>query len=1474
MRHKIFAIHFRGVLIIAVLMLLVSDVLSQVSETVNSKSVTAYEGKSYVYKAEVKFLPGFSVSAQTNGEFFCRNLYNQPPNQDQNFVRTETILFPGILLESQIAPLPVEQKTTVYQYIDGLGRNLQTVTVEGSPLKADVVIPFEYDQYGRQLKESLPYSYTDVKGKFRGSASSEQEGFYTTPPTAVASSFAPWKQNVFEASPLIRAIDVVSPRDDSWNATAKKVTTYTKLNVTAEVTFWKDFISGLPEKNGTHGANTLMVQETTDEDGQITKAYQNLRGQTVMNRVGDGTTWFDTHYIYSPSGLVMFVIQPEGVNRLATEFDAGGADKQSFLDRWAFQYQYDNEQRVIAKRVPGVIEGNAGWTYLVYDKWNRLALTQDAVQRLTNEYSFTKYDRFNRPIMTGLCTTLTPLATLRTDANAPTERTFETEINNATGYTLTSSFPTAGISESNLLTVTYYDNYSFVNYTGWDAEGNSFAFVNVPAYPQNTDVFTTVKGQTTGSKTRVLGQTRWLNSVTHYDTKYLPIQVITENHMGGTIRTTSKFDFVGRTEKDQQFVSVSTLTVQNRYLYDHAGRILSVYHQVNSQPEVLMAANEYNELGQLIDKNIHSTDGGVTFLQSVDYRYNVRGWLTSINNSALSNGGNNDDSNDLFGMELEYYTNTPAIVAGTFNQKNLYNGNISAIKWKTDTKQEIPSERIYAFDYDILNRLKQAYHATKIGSTWTGEPNMFNEQVTDYDKNGNIRGIVRNANVQGAQATIDNLSYTYALSGKESNRLVAIEDATNHTLGFKPAPASVTEEFQYDNSGNLRFDHNKGISQILYNHLNLPKEIQFTRPGGQIDKIEYTYDATGIKLTKLVRVNGTQVWKTDYVAGIQYDNNTLSFFATPEGRATINNGTYEYEYFYKDHQGNVRLAYGPLKETLFFRATMENPATSSLGADEQNTFQNIAATRHADPAFNYTKSSEQVLAPDKSARVNSFTGTGLQPIGPAKSLRVLTGDKVYMETFARYNLITGSSSVIATSALVSAVTGSFGVVNSGETATLWQSFNNNLSAVSGAMGAANTVTPKAYLVWIYFNDAYVYVRSGGQAITTSAYNAFEKLSRSFTAEQNGYLYIYVANESSVSSTTNVHFDETYIVHEKNNVTLQVTQASDYYPFGLSFNEYNADRLKEVSAGNYEPTLRNRYKFQGQELQKDLDLGWYQFKWRMHDPAIGRFGAVDPLSDKYLYNSTYAFSENKLISHVELEGLEAEDSWAAWFGALKAATESRVSDPGVKDYLGTLFYGGTDMGQGLMNTAVGIQRESSSKVDQALNMGEKIQNASSSGDNPNQIIKSYKEEQSSGRNQAYTGMVQTTLASSEIQMSLFGGALMTPSFNSFANYGYSAAKGVTVVGEGMARVEVAASKIPGAKILNDMPKFTGTADQVTSQMMTYNRQWILQQMRSGRPILDIGRDLNRANPSIFYQMEQNMMKNYLKLHPNSFQIIKP
>lgn len=78
-------------------------------------------------------------------------------------------------------------------------------------------------------------------------------------------------------------------------------------------------------------------------------------------------------------------------------------------------------------------------------------------------------------------------------------------------------------------------------------------------------------------------------------------------------------------------------------------------------------------------------------------------------------------------------------------------------------------------------------------------------------------------------------------------------------------------------------------------------------------------------------------------------------------------------------------------------------------------------------------------------------------------------------------------------------------------------------------------------------------------------------------------------------------------------------------------------IKSKASGALENSFQ---KFQGQQFDDDLDLGCYQFKWRNHDPQIGRFYELDPLAEKYSYNSTYAFSENKVIGHVELEGLEA------------------------------------------------------------------------------------------------------------------------------------------------------------------------------------------------------------------------------------------
>lgn len=94
----------------------------------------------------------------------------------------------------------------------------------------------------------------------------------------------------------------------------------------------------------------------------------------------------------------------------------------------------------------------------------------------------------------------------------------------------------------------------------------------------------------------------------------------------------------------------------------------------------------------------------------------------------------------------------------------------------------------------------------------------------------------------------------------------------------------------------------------------------------------------------------------------------------------------------------------------------------------------------------------------------------------------------------------------------------------------------------------------------------------------------------------------------------------------------IIKEDHYYPFGLSISALSS------TAPLSKP---NNFKYHGQELQEEFDLGWYQFKWRNHDPTIGRFFNLDPLSEQYVYNSPYAFGENKLGLGFELEGMEME-----------------------------------------------------------------------------------------------------------------------------------------------------------------------------------------------------------------------------------------
>ncbi|WP_340066897.1 hypothetical protein [Ascidiimonas aurantiaca] len=175
--------------------------------------------------------------------------------------------------------------------------------------------------------------------------------------------------------------------------------------------------------------------------------------------------------------------------------------------------------------------------------------------------------------------------------------------------------------------------------------------------------------------------------------------------------------------------------------------------------------------------------------------------------------------------------------------------------------------------------------------------------LVQYDKGGNITRLTRNGHRDVNALSfglMDDLTYSY-----QGNQLQAVDDAitASAVTGFRDGAEAATEYF-YDGNGNMTRDDNKGITNITYNHLNLPTQVSFAN-----GDVQYTYDAAGSKLRKTVTENGNTT-TTDYLGGYVYENGQLQFFNTSEGYVYKDGGgQFRYVYQYRDHLDNIRISY-------------------------------------------------------------------------------------------------------------------------------------------------------------------------------------------------------------------------------------------------------------------------------------------------------------------------------------------------------------------------------------------------------------------------------------------------------------------------------------------------------------------------------------------------------------------------------------
>ncbi|WP_165439488.1 DUF6443 domain-containing protein [Chryseobacterium phocaeense] len=854
---------------------------------------------------------------------------------------TENYIQSRSYLEPVTATSTTAKQINTVQYFDGLGRPKQVVNVKASPLGRDVVNHLEYDEFGRQVKFYLPVPQ-----------SLTQDGeLYSNPLSNATQSDIYGSEKIYsekrlESSPLDKMLQQINVGND-WSS--KPVKFDYDTNTDGEVrkyfttTTWVENrtssilkVAVTNSSNGFFIAQQLYKNITTDEDGNIRIEFKNLEGQTLLSRnVLSQTENADTYYVYNEQNQIAFVIPPKASDMIKS-LSPGTVVPDAVLNELCYQYRYDKRLRLVERKLP-----NKGLESFVYDRQDRLVATQDANLREKGQWQYSKYDQFGRIAIVGI--------------NTGGSRIAEQEIADGLAFNNVNRLSTALFERQGM--PVYYGNpdNTYPNSSKWVTLLSLNYYDSYPPYSFNPTFPTSVLGQlsSTDSPTadvstnnlpvmsfiKNLEDDNWTKNYNYYDKKGRGIGTYSINHLGGYTKTESKLDFTGVAQtmvtKHKRLDADTERVITENFTYDHQNRLLVHKHKVDSNPEEILVQNTYNELSQISNKKLGGITASAT-LQSIDYKYNIRGWMSQINDPANLNG-------KLFGYTLRYTDPVYSTIA-----PGRYNGSIAEIDWNVSTLNNL---KRYNYTYDKLNRLTDAEYAEP--ETTNPHNKNYDERLT-YDVNGNIASLKRNAvPVSGTTATtVDNLTYQYT-----GNRLDKVTESALNDTGYEGGNNTI----DYDLNGNMINMKDKGIQSIVYNYLNLPDSFSIILPDpfmlGQPSSatLTYLYRADGTKLRKNYYKQGRRgasgsTHITDYLDGFQYsylegggicltcktDNAfeeqaytnvaktfpdidltpqwKLDFVPTAEGFYSFTENRYIYQY--RDHLGNARVSFAKNSEGL------------------------------------------------------------------------------------------------------------------------------------------------------------------------------------------------------------------------------------------------------------------------------------------------------------------------------------------------------------------------------------------------------------------------------------------------------------------------------------------------------------------------------------------------------------------------------
>ncbi len=524
-----------------------------------------------------------------------------------------------------------------------------------------------------------------------------------------------------------------------------------------------------------------------------------------------------------------------------------------------------------------------------YRKDGKIRFSQNSKQKKVNEFSYTNYDSYGRPVESGV----------------------------ATG-TYSSLNPDI-ISFSGTKKEQHFTVYDEADQSGLDtALATANIGANVSKYKQQFVAGNVVKTYTNNPKTN----TTWYG----YDIYGRVAWMVQEIEGLGTKTIDYEFDFAtGQVTKvyyqkyntNEQFV--------HRYTYNIAGELFLVETSTDDKRFDEQAKYIYYETGALKRTEIAEN------IQGIDYIYNLNGQLKAINHpstdSSLDPGkdGKNGIARDLFGIAIDYYngdysrSNTPTPVTSNTSLyvNNQYNGNIKATRWSNgsiDNRKQV--SQVYSYNKNNWLQTADFGSANNTGAITKNTYNNYRVYGLDYDANGNIQKLNRNKD-GNANNVMDRMVYNY--KADKPNQLSHIDDPINASV--EDMVDQDVNNYEYNDIGQLVKNKQEGI-EYFYNASGLVIEIK--KDGNTY--VKFYYDDRGNRIRKESNFSGTNTDITYYlrdasgnpIAIISSRKNTsedpnIEHLIYGENRLGIFNkkgSSTSSIYQLTDHLGNVRAVVG------------------------------------------------------------------------------------------------------------------------------------------------------------------------------------------------------------------------------------------------------------------------------------------------------------------------------------------------------------------------------------------------------------------------------------------------------------------------------------------------------------------------------------------------------------------------------------